>query len=111
LHVEISPDPYPEEVVFVRSDQYPFVKVGIPAVYVGAGYRPVEKDRNILEDTMQWIKNIYHTPKDDMSQPIDWSVGAQVANFDFGIGLEVANADARPTWKKGDFFGDTFGTK
>jgi hypothetical protein len=110
-HVEISPDPYPEEVVFVRSDQYPFVKVGIPAVYVGAGYHPVDKSQNILQDTMTWIKTIYHSPKDELGQPIDYSVGVQVANFDFGIGLEVANANARPAWKKGDFFGDTFGRR
>jgi hypothetical protein len=110
-NVEVSADPYPEEVVFVRSDQYPFVKVGIPAVYVGAGYHPVDKSQNIQQDTMNWIKTIYHTPKDEMGQPIDYSVGVQVANFDFGIGLEVANADARPAWKPGDFFGDTFGRR
>ncbi len=110
-HVELSADPYPEEVVFVRSDQYPFVKRGVPAVYVGAGYHAVDKSHNILADTMEWIKNIYHTPKDDITQPIDYSVGAQVAHFDFGIGLEVANADARPQWKKGDFFGETFGKR
>jgi hypothetical protein len=107
--VEISPDPYPEEVVFVRSDQYPFVKAGIPAVYVGAGYHAVDPAYNILDDTMKWIKTIYHTPKDEMSQPIEYAVAVQVANFDFGVGLEVANADARPAWKKGDFFGETFG--
>ncbi|HKO58761.1 MAG TPA: M28 family metallopeptidase [Thermoanaerobaculia bacterium] len=110
-HVDVSPDPYPEEVVFVRSDQYPFVKAGIPAVYVGAGYRAVDPAYNILQDTMTWIKTIYHTPKDEMSQPIEYAVGVQVANFDFGIGLEVANADDRPAWKKGDFFGETFGHK
>lgn len=110
-HVELSADPYPEEVVFVRSDQYPFVKRGVPAVYVGAGYHAVDKSHNILADTMQWIKNIYHTPKDEITQPIDYGVGAQVARFDFGIGLEVANAGARPQWKKGDFFGDTFGKR
>jgi hypothetical protein len=110
-HIEISADPYPEEVVFVRSDQYPFVKVGVPAVYVGAGYHPVDASQNILQDTMTWIKTIYHSPKDEIGQPIDYSVGVQVANFDFGIGLEVANADARPAWKKGDFFGETFGHK
>ena len=42
MNVEVSPDPQPEEVVFVRSDQYPFVKRGVPAVYIGSGYKPVD---------------------------------------------------------------------
>jgi hypothetical protein len=25
------------------------------------------------------------------------------------VGLEIANADERPTWKQGDFFGSRFG--
>ena len=35
--VELSPDPFPEEDAFVRSDQYAFVRAGIPALYLDGG--------------------------------------------------------------------------
>jgi len=108
MNVIISPDPEPEEVVFVRSDQYPFVKAGVPAVYVGAGYKAVDPTVNVLQKQIEWISTKYHTPLDDMSQKLDYSVGAMVATFDYLLGLDVANATAPPQWKKGDFFGEMF---
>ncbi len=33
LDIDLSPDFMPEQVIFIRSDQYSFVKQGIPAVY------------------------------------------------------------------------------
>jgi Zn-dependent M28 family amino/carboxypeptidase len=105
----ISPDPQPEEVVFVRSDQYPFVKRGVPAIYVGSGYKAVDPRFDIQAEAVKWEETIYHSPKDDMSQPIDFTVGATVAKFNYLLGLDVANAASRPQWKKGDFFGDMFG--
>ena len=35
----LSPDPMPEEVVFVRSDQYMFVRQGVPSIYIDTGRR------------------------------------------------------------------------
>ena len=109
MKLEISPDPQPEEVVFVRSDQYPFVKRGVPAVYVGSGYKAVDPSVDLVKRMEQWEQTIYHSPKDDMSQPLDFTVGAMVAKFDYLVGDEVANAPSRPQWRKGDFFGDMFG--
>jgi hypothetical protein len=39
LHLSLSPDPMPEQVVFIRSDQYSFVKQGIPAVFPTPGFK------------------------------------------------------------------------
>jgi len=108
-NIFISPDPYPDEAVFVRSDQYPFVKRGVPAVFVLAGYHAVDPTVDAQKLQMFWIQNLYHTPKDDMRQPIDFAEGAMVADFAWRLGDAVANATARPRWKKGDFFGNTFG--
>ena len=30
----LAPDPVPEEVLFIRSDQYSFVKKGVPSVFL-----------------------------------------------------------------------------
>jgi len=111
MNLEISPDPQPEEVVFVRSDQYPFVKRGVPSIYMNAGYKAVDPKIDVVAEMAKWEETIYHSPKDDMSQPMDLTVGAQVAQADYLLGLRVANAAERPRWKKGDFFGDMFGQR
>ena len=107
-NVAISPDAFPDEAVFVRSDQYPFVKRGIPAVFVIAGYHAVDPNVDAQKLQMNWVETLYHTPKDDMTQPIDYTEGAMVADFAWRLGDAIANATERPRWKKGDFFGDTF---
>ncbi len=35
--IKLSPDPAPEQVSFVRTDHYPFVKAGVPAVSLDLG--------------------------------------------------------------------------
>jgi len=102
------PDPAPEEVVFVRSDQFPFVRQGIPAVYPVLSGASRVAPGDSLSPTQRWRRTIYHTPQDDMSQPMDMESGAKFMRMQFLIGLEVANTTARPAWNPGDYFGDTF---
>jgi len=102
------PDPSPEEVVFVRSDQFSFVRQGIPSVYpVLAGAQHVAPGDS-LSPMQRWRRTIYHSPQDDASQPMDLASGARFLRMQFLLALEVANAAARPSWNRGDFFGDTF---
>ena len=42
-----TPDPMPDEVIFVRSDQYRFVREGVPAVYLLSGHHPQGRPRRI----------------------------------------------------------------
>ena len=102
--IELGPDPSPEEASFVRSDQYSFVRRGVPALYLDVG-PGVDGSARLQE----WIRTRYHTPKDDLDQPMDMVSGARHAQFNFLVGLEIANADERPAWKPGDFFGRMFG--
>lgn len=105
---ELSPDPTPEEVIFVRSDQYSFVKQGVPALDldVGSKSRVAGVDAKAL--VADFRRNRYHMPGDDLSQPINYATLAALGRVNARIGLEVANADARPTWNRGDFFGERF---
>jgi peptidase M28-like protein len=108
---QVSPDPFPEETIFIRSDQFPFVRRGIPAIFVTPGLTssdPKIDGKAIYED---WLKNRYHSPQDDTSQPFDWKEGARLATLDFLITQRVANAPQRPSWNKGDFFGEKFASK
>lgn len=104
----LSPDPSPEQVYFVRSDQYSFVRAGIPSVFPDAGLKSSDPAIDGEKLTENWNETIYHTPRDDARQPLDYEAGAKIARFDFLLGYLIAQAPARPVWNSGDFFGTTF---
>ena len=56
-----------------------------------------------------WLATVYHSPKDDASQPIDFDSAAKVARLYFLMADKVATDSARPAWNPGDFFGTKFG--
>lgn len=106
---EISPDPYPEEVRFIRSDQYSFVKAGIPAIHLKPGNTSTDPSIDGAKRTRDWLRTIYHSPKDDLSQTFDFASGARYAETNLQLVRAVANAPSRPSWTPGDFFGEKFG--
>ena len=103
MHIGLAPDPMPQETLFVRSDHYPFVKAGVPAVFLMTGQANggAQSWRRFLADT-------YHTVKDDLSQPIRWEAGAKFAELNYRIARNMADADQRPLWYSGDYFGETY---
>jgi hypothetical protein len=109
LHLTVSPDTQPEQVFFIRSDQYSFVKQGVPAIAASAGTKSDDPKYNAREIEAKWEENIYHHPQDDMSQPFLFEEGAKYARFNFLVGYLVAQKTERPTWNKGDFFGEHAG--
>ncbi len=107
----LSPDPMPEENFFVRSDQYSFVQQGIPAVEITDGIQSVDPRVDGFKLQKEWLETKYHTPLDNMDQPIDYDSGAKACGVNFLVGYEVAQQDEVPTWNKGDFFGEKFGPR
>lgn len=108
MGVAVSPDPFPQEVFFVRSDQYSFIRRGVPALFPFMG---LQSDSGVDAPARfkEWFATRYHTPQDDVDQPMDLESGARSAQLEFLMGLEIANAAERPVWKAGDFFERTFG--
>ena len=108
--VILSPDAKPEEVIFVRSDQYSFVRAGIPALYIDEGQRSTDPVQDQAARVEAFLKQRYHQPGDDLTQPIDWPSLSMLARLNARVVHDVANADERPHWNAGNFFGETFGT-
>lgn len=106
MGVTLSPDPMPEETIFVRSDHYRFVQQGVPAVFLATGFA-----NGGGEQWHKFLAGNYHHPGDDMNQPIDWVAGARFAEANYRITEAMADGDAPPLWNKGDFFGDLFAPK
>ena len=109
LHLEVSPDDQPEQVIFIRSDQYSFVKQGVPAFFAVAGTKSNDPKINAKEIERKWEEDIYHHPQDDMSQPFDLEAGVKFTRFNFLCGYLVAQKADRPVWNAGDFFGEHYG--
>ena len=107
----ISPDPIPEEVIFIRSDQYSFVKQGVPAVFMNPGLQSSDPKVDGAAVFQKWISTIYHTPRDNMSQQFYFDSAARSTGLSFLVGYEVAQQDERPAWNPGDFFGTKFAQK
>jgi len=99
----------PEEAVFIRSDPYPFVKRGIPAVFFVPGMTSTDPAVDGRQRFFEFLTRYYHTPKDDLSRPIDWDSAERFALANYVLGLEIADDARRPTWNEGDFFGEKFG--
>ncbi len=107
----ITPDPVPEEVSFIRSDQYSFVLQGVPAVSITEGITSTNPKIDGLKVMKEWLLTRYHTPRDSMDQPMDFESAARGARLNFLAGYKVAQRAAAPAWNQGDFFGMKFGRK
>ena len=106
IGVGVGGDPRPDEAFFVRSDHYRFVQQGIPSVFLWPGEKGPGKAA-----TDAFLSTHYHQPSDDLVQQpaIDWESGARFVDVNYRIAREIADADQKPMWKKGDFFGTAFG--
>ena len=105
----LSPDPMPEEVGFIRSDQYSFVQQGVPALNLSDGVAAVDPSVDGLALEKKWLVTRYHTPLDNIDQPLDYESGAKAAGVNFLVGYELAQWDHSPQWNRGNFFGTRFG--
>ena len=103
MGVAVSPDPMPEEAIFTRSDHYMFVRKGIPAVLLMTGHANGGKAK--WDD---FLGRVYHSPKDDLSQAIDWDAGARYALLNYRIARQLADSPQRPSWLPNDYFGELF---
>lgn len=94
--VEIRPDPEPERGLLQRSDHWPFMQVGVPAVGFIFGYdEGSEAERRYRE----WYQVRYHRPQDDLTQPIDFQAAGDFNRFFYDLTAVVADLPARPEWK------------
>ena len=98
--ISVRPDPEPQRSVFTRSDQYSFVKQGIPGIMFDVAFLG-DKQEKIGSD---WLHNRYHAPSDDLQQPVDRATAGKYEEIMSSFMLQVANAQQRPAWKPGSFF-------
>jgi Zn-dependent M28 family amino/carboxypeptidase len=109
LGMAIATDPIPEQVLFIRSDHFSFVRQGVPSLFIKSGFQTGDPARDGSAINAAYRRDVYHKPNDDMSQPFDFEAGAAHARINFLTGWQVAQETVRPAWNPGDFFGTLFG--
>lgn len=107
--ITLSPDPWPEQALFTRSDHYAFVKQGVPAVFLVPGLTSKDPDVDGSKVFGEFLSTHYHKPSDDINQDFNWDAARTFTNVNAQIGWTLANQAQRSQWNDGDFFGDTFG--
>ena len=109
LGLAIGEDPIPEQVLFIRSDHFSFVRQGVPSLFIKSGFQTGDPARDGAAINAAYRRDVYHKPNDDMSQPFDFEAGAGHARVNFLTGWLVAQETARPAWNPGDVVGGLFG--
>jgi hypothetical protein len=101
LGIQILSDPEPERNSFIRSDQYSFIRRGIPAIALKVGYTKGSPEQEIAK---RWRTERYHAPSDDLTQPIDFQAAADFNRAYLRLVESIANRPERPRWNSDSFF-------
>lgn len=99
--LEILPDPFPKRNVFIRSDQYSFIREGVPALFPKVGHKVGSPEE---AKTLAWLKERYHAPSDDLSQPVDKAAAGAFDALLAKVLIRIADRDQRPRWRESSFF-------
>jgi hypothetical protein len=93
MEIELRPDREPERGLLRRADQFPFLKMGVPAISFIFGYDPgTEAERRYRE----WYEVRYHRPQDDLTQPMDFEAARKFDSFFYALVEAIANGADRP---------------
>ncbi|RYD67922.1 MAG: M28 family peptidase, partial [Sphingomonadales bacterium] len=103
MGVSLSPDPMPQENLFMRSDHYSFVKQGVPSVFLVTGFK--NGGEKIFKD---FLANNYHKVSDQVTLPFNWEAGAKFARLNYLIAREIADGKQAPRWYEGNSYGDRY---
>lgn len=100
----ISPIPteFSASESYFRSDQIAFARAGIPSILImeGLNYRNLSADEGRRRQ-IEWLEDYYHTPFDDLNQPLNFDAAAQHFDLLFGFCRYVADREEEPQWKPG----------
>lgn len=101
LGVEVQTDREPEQNRFIRSDQYSFIRRGVPALAFKFGYEFGTQDE---KTRLAWVRDRYHQPSDDLNQPVDLEAAAKFNRVIMALLRRVADDGVRPAWNADSFF-------
>src|SRR6185436_13888890 len=101
IGIGVQPDPQPLRNRFIRSDQYSFIRAGIPALATKVGFAA---DTPEAELEHQWTATRYHALGDDISQPVDLGAVGMYEAVIRRLAVRIANRAQAPKWRETSVF-------
>jgi Peptidase family M28 len=87
--------------LFARSDQLSFARNGVPSIMITEGFEYAKFKRDtVISRTINWFNKIYHSPFDDLTQPIDYVAIKNYTDFIFAFCNRLANTSGKIEWNK-----------
>ncbi len=93
--IEVITDPEPERNAFVRSDQFSFIRRGIPALSLKVGFTLGSPEH---ERVLRWREERYHGVDDEVTQPVDRQAAEDFNRLYSEVAFGVADRPVRPAW-------------
>ncbi|MFA6541677.1 MAG: M28 family peptidase [Bacteroidota bacterium] len=105
LRVDDPPAIFLDLQPFSNSDQFMFAQAGIPSMLImeGLRYKHTSYEEG-LRRMITWGKEIYHSPFDDLHQPMDLHAGVQHTMLLYTMIMNLANSAETPEWYPGSIF-------
>ena len=102
LRIDLLKDPQPLRNRFIRSDQYSFIRAGIPALALKIGYLEGSPQAEI---DRKWSAERYHAVSDSPDQPVDLQAIGIYEEFMKRLSVRIANRSTAPRWNDDSVFG------
>ncbi|UCG51738.1 MAG: M28 family peptidase, partial [Candidatus Latescibacterota bacterium] len=102
----VTPEPFPENGMYFRTDHFSFAKAGVPALFVKGWSDHAEHGREWTSKRIGdfWAHH-YHRPSDEYDpSTADLSGIVEDAKLFFKIGLRLCMEDDFPQWREGSEF-------
>lgn len=102
----LADDPTPDNGMFYRSDQQPFLKAGVPALFAKGYVEAIDlgKEKTAIANAEYW-KTVYHKPTDRFIPGIHKVDGVyEDAILFYRLGYKLANSRTFPKWMKSSEF-------
>ena len=100
LSVTEIPEGFKNADAFEKSDQAAFANAGIPSILVmeAPDYVNLSKEEG-LKKFINYSENIYHTPFDDLNQPMNFNAAVQHISIIYDLCNLLSNSEETPVWK------------
>lgn len=98
-----TPDPFPEQGGFFRSDHFSFAEAGVPVLYPSSGVDDVERGIEWGKaESDRFIAEHYHKPSDNYN-PDEWRFDGMIDDIRvfFETGYLLSMTEEFPAWKPG----------
>ena len=99
--LKVQPDPQPLRNRFIRSDQYSFIRAGIPSLATKVGFDAGTPDAELEK---KWIAERYHAVSDSADQPVDLSAVGRYEDVIRRLAVRIADRDQAPRWLDSSVF-------